>query len=366
MTVTIESDRGRLRLRWLHQGKRVNLSLGVDDNPTGRAFAKQKAGQIETDLMAGHYDETLLRYKPRILGKSATCISAPEVFKRFTDYQVRDKGLTPGSLRRYQPVQAHLERRLKIDAEKVSDRIAGDFAAYLAERVSDRTAKEYLWLLRSCWDWAKGRYSLADSNPWTELARKIKPQPQQRVKPFTTGEVRAIINGFRNSKYYDRYTDFVAFLFGVGCRFGEAAGLRWSSIADDFETIWIGESISRGHRKGTKTGKARTVILNSSVSQMLRSRKERLNPKASDLVFTTPKGLPLDDHNFNRRAWKTVLGKCQIEYRKPYCARHSAISHALANGANPFELSEQTGHDKQVMLSTYAHAIEHKSLFVEF
>jgi integrase len=65
MRVTIESDRGRLRLRWLYQGKRVTMSLGVDDNPTGRAFAKQKSGQIETDLTAGHYDETLLRYKPR-------------------------------------------------------------------------------------------------------------------------------------------------------------------------------------------------------------------------------------------------------------------------------------------------------------
>lgn len=40
MKVTIECDRGKLRLRWFYQGKRVNLSLGVDDNATGRAFAK--------------------------------------------------------------------------------------------------------------------------------------------------------------------------------------------------------------------------------------------------------------------------------------------------------------------------------------
>ena len=48
----------------------------------------------------------------------------------------------------------------------------------------------------------------------------------------------------------------------------------------------------------------------------------------------------------------------QIEYRSPYKARHSAISHALSNGANFISLANQTGHDKRVLLSTYARAIE--------
>lgn len=81
-------------------------------------------------------------------------------------------------------------------------------------------------------------------------------------------------------------------------------------------------------------------------------------------MFPSPKGLPLDDHNFNRRAWKTILAGCHIEYRSPYKLRHSAISHALANGANPIALAEQSGHDKRTMLSTYAHAIDREVLFV--
>lgn len=54
-----------------------------------------------------------------------------------------------------------------------------------------------------------------------------------------------------------------------------------------------------------------------------------------------------------------ILASCKIEYRKPYNLRHSAISHALDRGANPIALAEQTGHDKRVLLSTYAHAIEY-------
>jgi integrase len=61
-----------------------------------------------------------------------------------------------------------------------------------------------------------------------------------------------------------------------------------------------------------------------------------------------------------------ILEQSNIDYGKPYTACHSAISHALMNGVNPMDLAEQTGHDKRVFLSTYAHAISKQSLFVEF
>ncbi|MBW4532452.1 MAG: hypothetical protein KME09_00790 [Pleurocapsa minor HA4230-MV1] len=35
-------------------------------------------------------------------------------------------------------------------------------------------------------------------------------------------------------------------------------------------------------------------------------------------VFTSCKGNPIDDHNFRNRAWKSVLAKVGVEYRKPY------------------------------------------------
>jgi integrase len=301
-------------------------------------------------------------------------VSCPELFERFTQTTAKDKALYPGSLRRYQGCASHVRRSLNLSAHQVNEATAANFAATLQEAVSNRTAREYLWLLRGCWDWAKGRYHVAEDNPWAPQVQRIKPNPQQRVKPFTAAEVTAIIGAFRSSQHYSHYADFVYFLFGVGCRFGEAAGLRWSHVADDFQTVWIGESVSRGHRKSTKTGKARTVVLSPMVAKMLGDRAASLKanysplnlPKPEDLVFPSPKGLPIDDHNFRNRAWKTILEQCRIEYRKPYAVRHSAISHALSNGANPMDLAEQTGHDKRVLLSTYAHAIAKQSLFVEF
>jgi integrase len=166
MKCTIESDRGRLRLRWQYQGQRYGLSLGVDDNPTGQAVAKRKAAQIELDIQAGYFDPTLLKHKPRILGKSATEISCPELFERYLQAMMREKALAAGSLRRYQGCGYHLRRSLDIRADQVTPTKAANFTSVLLESVCNRTAKEYLWMLKSCWDWAKGKYQIAEENPW--------------------------------------------------------------------------------------------------------------------------------------------------------------------------------------------------------
>ncbi len=114
-------------------------------------------------------------------------------------------------------------------------------------------------------------------------------------------------------------------------------------------------------------------MLSPAVAKMLderlSSRKLRhaaIKPKPDDLVFSSPKGLPIDDHRFRARAWKAILEQCRIEYRRPYCIRHSVISHALANGINPIALAEQTGHDKRVLLSTYSMQLSPKAFLWSF
>jgi integrase len=366
MKVTLNCFRGKLRLRWTFEGKRECLSLGIVDSRPNRAYAERKAREIELDWLSGNYDRTLLKYKPKTLGRNASEISTGELFQRFSQHKQKDCGVSPRSIEtRYNPVLRYLGQYVDCPAHEVGEQKARNFKAILVEKLTPQTAKERLWLLQSCWEWATGKYNLS-GNPWQGLASGIKGQSSQRVKPFTTGEIAAILEAFRSHEHYSHYYPFVSFLFGAGCRFGEASALRWEHIGADFQTVWIGVSHSRGHHGTTKTGKSRTVVLSPGLSEMLRDRHSRLNPKPSDIAFPSPKGLPIDDHNFRNRAWKLMLTECHIEYRKPYNTRHSAISHALANGINPIALAEQTGHDKRVLLSTYAHAIQSQSVFVEF
>ena len=106
-------------------------------------------------------------------------------------------------------------------------------------------------------------------------------------------------------------------------------------------------------------------MLTSKVAQMLAARQpDECNP--DDLIFPAPQGEEINDRGFRRRAWKTVLKKVEIEYRKPYATRHTAISHALSNGANPLAVAEQTGHDPQILFKHYASVIQKTAVMIEF
>jgi integrase len=83
MKVTIENHQGRLRLRWKDPKQRT-LALGLPDTPACRSKAGMVKNAIELDWQTGHYDPTLLRYRPRTIGKTASEISAPELFSRLT------------------------------------------------------------------------------------------------------------------------------------------------------------------------------------------------------------------------------------------------------------------------------------------
>jgi integrase len=369
-TVTIENHGGRLRLAW-HDGspKRRTLSIGMPDSIPGRALAKKRKLEIENDLAIGkdHYDRSLLKYKSLTLGNSATEISCEVLFERFTHYRVKAKGLSPFTVKsRYKAISVMLAKYLDRPANEVDRNIAEKFADNLVGRMAADTAKQRIWLLKSCWDWAKDRYQVAEVNPWLGISDRFQAQPKDQVEPFTKDEVFAILQGFRDSHYYVHYLDFVMFLLGTGCRPGEAVGLRWANVSKDFSTVYICRSMTDGIERPTKTKRSRSVNLSSSVAAMLHARAEVDHPKPDDRVFSTPKGLPIDMHRFRSRAWTQVLKAAGVPYRKPYATRHTAVTHALANGANYIDVAKATGHSIDVMHKSYANSINKESVFVDF
>lgn len=367
MKIQIENHNSRLRLRWDDGDKRQTLAIGVNDSPLGRSLAQKKKQEIEQDWLIGQYDRTLLKYRPRTIGKTATEILAPELFRLFGEHQAKYKGVSRSSIEsRYKPIVRMLEKHLNKPAHKIGKYQVDNFVAICQETISGRTGKERCWLIQSAWEWARDKYHLSPDNPWLGAAGRFEILRRQQVKPFTIAELQAIRVEIANHPHYCHYSDFVSFLTNTGVRFGEAAGLRWKHLGAEYTTAWIGESISRGHHNlKTKTGKDRTIQISPALQAALVLRYQKLQPKPDDLVFPAPKGGAIDDNRFRARCWKTILATCNIEYRKPYAIRHSAISHALANGANPIALAEQTGHDKRVLLNTYAHAIAKEYLFVE-
>ncbi|MCU0566291.1 MAG: tyrosine-type recombinase/integrase [Oculatellaceae cyanobacterium Prado106] len=362
----VGSDKGYLRLRFSYAGKRYALTLGLPDTKVNRVFAQQKAAQIELDIISGNFDPKLEKYKPQRAKPEKTVLGSVHAwFAQFAQEQIKDKGLNKGSVHRYSATQKHLEKFFKEKSVNAIDETAArGFVDYLKKKVTTRTAKDYLILVQAFWKWGMDKQGLKQ-NPWSTLVAGVKPPRKQKVRPFTVAEVQAILAAFRGDRYYNHYADFVTFLFGTGCRFGEAVALKWKHIADDCKSAWIGESVSRGIRKTTKTGKDRTINLTPKIMAMLLDRKPNpCDPEA--LVFPAPKGSHISDHTFRRRAWKTILAHLEIQYRKPYATRHTAISQALANGANPLAVAEETGHDPETLFKWYASVIAPQAVMVEF
>ena len=349
-TVVIQVFKERLRLVWSYAQRRYFLYLGLPDSKINRLYADQKARQIEGDIATGNFDSTLKKYKSKAVLKPRQ-VTAVALFNQYTE--TKAKHLASPTLAKYSAIARYF--RQYFDDKPAAAIVLEDaeaFTNWLSAQIEPITAKDRLSLIKACWRWAKHQ-DLIESNPWEEMTKRVKPAPKQPPKPFSREEIGAIIQAFRSDRYYHHYADYVEFLFGTGCRTGEAIGLQWKHISNDCSTVWIGESLSRGVRKSTKTNRARTIALTPKLQAMLLTRRPA-DYDPNKLVFPSPQGNAIDDCNFRNRAWKTVLTRLEIDYRKPYTTRHTLVSHALDLGMNPVAVAQLTGHDVQVLFKNYA------------
>lgn len=358
MRVKVESFKDWLRLRWSFEGQRYCLSLRLPDTQVNRVVAAGKASVIEGDLVTGNFDQTLAKYRPRLPEEPKLPVTVQTLLQRFAEYKHRS--LSHTSLSKFKALQKPTEDFFgSKSASAIDEDCADQFRLYLIHerKLAASTVKERLITLNACWVWAKKR-GMVTNNPWTHVVTRVSVPPVQKPKPFTQDEMQTILAAFRHSKHYAHYADFVEFLFGSGCRIGEAIGLQWRHVSDDCSTVWIGEAVTRGKiRKSTKTNRARQFKLSTRLQQIL--SKRRPNPVQLDTpVFPAPKGGLMDDHLFCTRAWKKTVTTAGVAYRHPYSTRHTFISHALAKGVKPVTVAEMTGHDPQVLFKHYAAVIE--------
>ncbi|HCA95942.1 MAG TPA: site-specific integrase [Cyanobacteria bacterium UBA9226] len=313
---------------------------------------------IESDIAYERLDTTLERY-----GKSIKKNQGIGEFKEITFHHVwlkfqgfKSTQIAKNTLGKYTallPVVHSFWRDTLPSCLKLDDSFLKEFNP----QVSARVLKEQIGYLSACWSWGQEKdWILPDlKNPFEGLTKMIKVEPKQPPRPFSSEEVCKIIDWFSGS----HYQWYVQFLLSTGCRISEAIGLRWKHVDTRNNTIWIGESLTRGERKSTKTNKARVIPMNDSLRKIVLAA---FNQKGhsfleDELVFLSPQGKPIDDHNFNQRIWKKCLSECGIPYRRPYNCRHTFISHCLESGMSPATVASITGHDVQTLYDNYAGSV---------
>lgn len=361
-TVVVEVRGETLTLRFRSGGKQHRLALGLPNSPAGKNLAKAKALEIQKDIAFGEFDSTLAKYRPN--APENRPLSTVELFEKYIEYRRIDGTSGQAISARYKPLRSNL---MRFENDIATTDQARQFVELLRKRQSPRIANQNLSLLKAFGKWAIEQ-GYSDENPYQPIKPIKGGAAVQNRTPFTLDEIQSFFVALKQDPVTAHYYDFCLALLSLGVRPSEAIGLRWGRINLEKSEVTICETLARSEsgnsagyarvRKTTKTGSVRTLPLSPHLKTLLSTRCPG-NVDPDDLVFTTPKGKPIDDRRFRDKIWKRTCKAAGIPYRPPYTSRHTLLSHGIESmGWTLPQAAKVAGHSNTRMIAqTYGHAL---------
>lgn len=357
-SVSILSSNNRLQLRFRYEGKRYYVSTGFADTPANRKLAQLKASEIEQDILCEQFDSTLEKYQAQSALSTITPftpITKPqpqldELWEKYSEF--KKPQVSPSTY--VKDFSKHKNHIAKSPTRSLDD--APAIRDYLLANLTPDAAKRCLTQIKACCNWAVEE-GLVDANPFAAMKIQLpkSASEEQDVNPFSKAERDLIIRTFASDRYYSYYTNYVRFLFFTGCRPSEAVGLKWKNITNSVIQFRDSVVVSEDGlvlKEGLKTQRKRDFPITPEVKAILEEiRPEVVDPES--LVFASPKGKFIDHHNFSTRAWKSILAKCGIPYRKSYQTRHTFISLCVEAHINSTAIGRWTGTSAKMIDNHY-------------
>lgn len=247
------------------------------------------------------------------------------------------------------------------------DRLAGIF---------DPTLEKYLGISRN-----KPMGSNAVPSKSTTVVENPKPKSKQRYKtsrrafriPLETSQIKRFLEAIKNNEFSNPksafpvsfYHDAIATQFYLGLRNQELIGLKVRAIDFQKNLVTIDRVLARSKNcshsrarieKGTKNGKIRMIPLYGEVREILWKHCQGKNK--DELVFTSYKGLALDDRAMQRRIIKPTLEKLGFRDVDLYSLRHHWVSFMLeSKELSLAQIAYCSGHEVQTLVKHYAHIL---------
>lgn len=198
------------------------------------------------------------------------------------------------------------------------------------------------------------------------VARLVKvPRPQRAEREALSVEgAKTLLKAAEGDRLHALYV--VVLLLGL--RRSEVTGLYWRDVDLAAGTLTVRQTL---HRTGDglvflppKTQRSRrTVPLPPAVSDALdRHRSRQKDERAahgswpdSDLVFTTPRGTPVEPRNLSRM-FGELADRAGIGQVRLHELRHTCVSLLLALGVHPRVVMEIVGHSAiEMTMNVYGH-----------
>jgi integrase len=367
-TISILNDRGRIRLRWRYQGERYSLNLHHQYSRSNLTEARKTTLQIEQDILRKRFDITLCKYSGRPEESSQQQKPQQEkktIVQYFEEWTCVYKQMDCEKDTNYNSVRNMLKKWGRIDVGNIHLKLN-------AETFCGATYNRRLTMLKDFVKWLV-KSGIWQYNPLEDIRpKRYKKAKQPKRKPFTEDEIRRILEAFRTDAYCSQYSPFkhshyypfIYFIFKTGVRNAESIGLRVGNVDVANKTIAIKEVMARSLgstssaqriRKETKNGKERYLPMTSDLHFILHPLIEGRGKDA--LVFESPTGLDIDDHNFHRRIFKKLLKELKIEERVLYACRHTFGSRCIDSGMTPVMTAFLMGNNPETALRNYTHQL---------
>jgi integrase len=243
----------------------------------------------------------------------------------------------------------------------------------LLERYAASTTRKVLENIRATNYWAIEE-ELVTKNFYSRLFKKIpKSQKSGRsCKCFEKHEIEYILAAFASNEFvskfsvhpHSHYFGYVQFLALTAFRPEEAIALCWSDIKNS--RIIVSRAWSQGILKETKTYESRNFPINSQLDKLLQSL-----PTTQNLVFPSPEGGYINQHNFGERYWKPIVKKLVSagkvgEYLPTYNLRHSWITRMLRSGLDIATVAKLAGNKPDTIMKHYLAAQVRDLVLPEF
>jgi len=227
----------------------------------------------------------------------------------------------------------------KLTLDAITPRDIQRMHAEIRERTSNSTANRYLGLMGRMYSLAN-EWQVYDKNP----AHRVKKVPENapRERFLSREEIGRLLEALDASPSRAA-ADALKFLILTGLRKNEALQLEWRRVNLADGTVYLAQ---------TKSGKPRTVVLNTPARELLQQRWEAREEEHPYVFPGRLKGQPV---NNPQKVFEDACTRAKIKGACIHTLRHSFASLAINAGATLYDVSKLLGHSTTQTTTRYAH-----------
>jgi integrase len=357
--LTLLSDRGKLRLRFKKKIAMVYWGInakyfytGRNDTPRDRQWVLGKILQIQTDIDAGIFDSSLVKY----FGENTPVKTFGDYWGGFIQWKLDTKQIAQTTAKiRFQNTFTNILQPMM--DHPVNSELIKKLEQLARGGVAKSTLKNLYQSLNQLGDYGEinGYWKTNPFKPLTlvNLTHKQTKQLTQQTKiAYSKIEARAIIDYFKMTD--QDMARLIEFLFLTGARHGEAIALTRENIKPDY--ILFNCSYNSAYKitnaaTKTKTDRVFPIPPGGKLDRLL-----RVNSHTPGLVFTY-RGKQFHSGTLSK-LWRSAIAVLieqglVKQYLKPYSTRHSFINWQITGGVDIKTIADCVGNSPAAIMKHY-------------